>query len=320
MPTVQAILDGQPHGVAKRFIGAAKAGDFNAAALTPEQATQANLRAAEVKKLNTPAELAAVASDPTRTDEERTTAKAALKILEQHAVASRPVNNNTTVNLTPEAKQMYADALRAGKPLPTFGRNGSGAIAEISNLAASGAPVDMAKAAANYKADSASLGKYTQTLDNLSGFEGAAVKNLKMFTDAADKIPDTGIPWLNTPVRLLDQKLVGSERMAAVDAAKQIGLREIARITNDPKMSGLLSDSARKEVMDFSPDNATLPQIKAVAKVVMQDVANVKASLAAQKAAIQARIGSNPAAPAAPPSAPATHRYNPKTGQIEEIK
>lgn len=41
LPAVQAALDALPHGVAKRFQGAQKAGDFTAAALTPEQSTQA---------------------------------------------------------------------------------------------------------------------------------------------------------------------------------------------------------------------------------------------------------------------------------------
>lgn len=41
-----ALLDAAPHGVAKRFAGAAKAGDFTAAALTPEQTTTAGNAAA----------------------------------------------------------------------------------------------------------------------------------------------------------------------------------------------------------------------------------------------------------------------------------
>jgi glyceraldehyde-3-phosphate dehydrogenase/erythrose-4-phosphate dehydrogenase len=176
-----------------------------------------------------------------------------------------------------------------------------------------------------YQANEESLKKITASLDNLTAFENTSLKNLKMFTDLAAKMPDTGIPWLNTPVRLLDEKLVGRENMAVANAARQIGLREIARITNDPKMSGELSDSARKEVMGLSQQNATLPQILAVAKIVRTDVETVHQSLSDQRDAIAQRIkgGDAAAAPAgaAQSGAPkATHRFNPATGRIEEIK
>ena len=278
------------------FEDPARTAKLQSYAQTPQEQTTNALKAQEIAKLNTPTELAAVASDPKRSPQDRQMANDALKRMNQYQQAGRPVQQ--TVNLSPAAIDMYADELRNGRPLPTFGRNGSAAIATISNTAAGKGPLDLASVTANYKSDSASLAATTKMLDNLTSFEGAAGKNLKMFVDAAAKIPDTGVPWLNTPVRLLSDKLVGSENMAGVNAARQIGLREIARITNDPKMSGVLSDSARKEVMDFSPQNATLPQILRVAKVVMADVQNVHSSVAKQRTAIQARIGKgSPAAP-----------------------
>lgn len=65
--------------------------------MTPDQRAQLKLRAEEVAKLNTPAELAAKASDPKSPPEMRDAAKAALKILEQHAIASRPVTQLTVL-------------------------------------------------------------------------------------------------------------------------------------------------------------------------------------------------------------------------------
>ena len=79
--------------------------------------------------------------------------------------------------------------------------------------------------------------------------------------------------------------------MPAIEAARSVALREIARVTNDPKLSGSLTDSARQEVSAFSPENATLPQIKNVVKVLQNDMANVHSSLAAQKADIGGRLG-----------------------------
>jgi hypothetical protein len=131
----------------------------------------------------------------------------------------------------------------------------------------------------------------TKTLDTLSAFEQTGLKNLKQFTDLAAKIPDTGVPWVNTPVRNLDVNAVGSANMAAVQAARAVALREIARVTNDPKLSGQLSDHAREEVENLVPANATFNQIRAVANVLQTDMANVHMSLAAQKDDIGKRIG-----------------------------
>src|SRR4029077_9531510 len=100
---------------------------------------------------------------------------------------------------------------------------------------------------AAYEANKKSYDNVTGTLDTLSAFEQSGLKNLKQFTDLANKLPDTGVPWLNTPVRNLNQNLVGAQYMPAIEAARSVALREIARVTNDPKLSGSLTDSARGE-------------------------------------------------------------------------
>lgn len=69
--------------------------ELQVAALNADQRMQLKERADMIAKLNTPAELAYKASDPKATSEARDAAKGALKILEQHAIASRPVTNNT---------------------------------------------------------------------------------------------------------------------------------------------------------------------------------------------------------------------------------
>lgn len=150
--------------------------------------------------------------------------------------------------------------------------------------------------AAMFKANQASLQNVTKTLDTLSAFENTAGKNLDQFLALASKIPDTGVPWLNTPVRLVDEKLAGSDNMAAVNAARDVALREIARVTNDPKLSGSLTDAARAEVASLSPRDATFRQIKAVVNVLRQDMANVHSGLDEQKADIGRRLGLQPPA------------------------
>ena len=119
----------------------------------------------------------------------------------------------------------------------------------------------------------------------------AAQKNLDLFLNLAAKIPDTGIPWLNRPLRGLNQNVVGSENMAAVNAARQIANNEIAKVTSGGGLGGVLSDSARHEVERYNPDNATFAQTKAVANILKQDMANRHQSMDASLSDIKARIG-----------------------------
>lgn len=159
---------------------------------------------------------------------------------------------------------------------------------------------------AEYAANKSTLTAATKQLNNLQAFENTANANLKQFTDLANAIPDTGVPWLNTPVRALSQNLVGSTAMPAVNAARQVALTEISRIVSNPNLTGQLSDSARSEVMGLSPDSATLPQIKAVVNVLQQDMANRRTALQAQVSGIQSRLGGG--APPPPSSAQFTHQ------------
>lgn len=202
-------------------------------------------------------------------------------------------NQATEGTLTPDALDMAAQQFASTGQMPNVGRGGA-VRSQIINAAAQKYPkVDLATNSAAYKANEASLRNVTGTLDTLSAFENTGLKNLKQFTDLAAKLPDTGSPWLNTPVRLVNEKMLGSPDQAAALAAGQVALREIARVTNDPKLSGSLTDSARSEVMGLVPKNATIPQIKRVAIILQQDMANVHGSLQDQKNAIQQRLGNS---------------------------
>jgi hypothetical protein len=216
--------------------------------------------------------------------------------------------NREGLDLTPAARDQMATMFATTGTLPNLGMGAAVAKqrAGIINRAAEMYPnVTFASNAAMFSANKKSLADIQGRLDKVSAFESASKKNLDMFVGAADKLPDTGVPWLNTPLRKLSTSGLGSTDMAVVNAARQTALREIARVTNDPNLSGQLSDSARHEVMGLSPENATINQIKDVAKILVADMNNVHTSLSEQRDAIQNRIGVDngvkpPAAAAAP--------------------
>ena len=153
------------------------------------------------------------------------------------------------------------------------------------------------------------MAQFQTQRDAIVSFENTAQKNIDTFLQLAEKIPDTGIPWLNKPLRELDEKLVGSTYMAAVNAARQVANNEIAKVTAGGGLGGVLSDSARHEVDRFNPKEATLAQYKRIVTVLKADMAARHEAMDNSLAEIRGRIGTVPGAaphgapPAATPSA-----------------
>lgn len=171
---------------------------------------------------------------------------------------------------------------------------------------------------AAFAANKNTLTKLQNQSSAIAAFENTASKNLKQFEDLAAKVPDTGVPWLNTPVRLLNQQLVGSANMAAVNAARQVALTEISRVVSNPNLTGALSDSAREEVLGLVPQNATLKQIQRVANVLRTDMQNRRQSIDEQKSDIEKRLGKGDEKPTPAAQKPADYVYDPVSGTLKK--
>ena len=154
--------------------------------------------------------------------------------------------------------------------------------------------LDVAGQMASYGADKGSLAGVTKMSDAVEAYERTAGRNLDLMLGSVQKIIDTGSPILNKPLRAIDEKLLGSTDMAAYKAARQVAITEIARVVNNPNLVGILSDSARKEIEDFNPLDATVGQAFAVAKMLRQDMKNRLGSLREQKGIIKGRISTRP--------------------------
>ncbi len=151
---------------------------------------------------------------------------------------------------------------------------------------------DLAANKANYRADSGSLAAIQKQRDAIQSFENTATKNIDLFLAQAGKVVDTGSPLANTLVRQATGKVLGSPDQAAYDAARQVAVNEIAKITGNPTLAGQLSDTARKEVEAFNPANATLKQTVAVMRLLKQDMTNRITSLDDQLGSIRGRLSS----------------------------
>jgi hypothetical protein len=118
---------------------------------------------------------------------------------------------------------------------------------------------------------------------NLDQFESTARKNVNLMLQAADKLKtgglDMGSQLLNQPIRSINQKLVDSSLIPAFDAAQQIANNEMARVTSLGGNSGVLSDTARNEIMKINPKDITVKQAVDVANIMKGDMANRKTSM-----------------------------------------
>jgi hypothetical protein len=187
------------------------------------------------------------------------------------------------------------------------------------DAAAAKGPIDLASEASAYKANQSSLTGLVKNRDAVTAFESTAGKNLDLLLGQAGKIVDSGSPWINQPLRSVDQKGLGSEDLAAYNAARQVAINEVAKVTSNPALSGNLTDSARHEVEAFIPADATLAQTYRVAKILKQDMANRHQSYNDQIADISSRIGRGgvvndqgprPATPSTPPRVTTQAEYN----------
>jgi hypothetical protein len=198
---------------------------------------------------------------------------------------------NAQSGLTPEALDMAAEMYRHTGTMPSLGMRNQYAMRQIFNRAAELGPLDIASEQAAYAANKSSLTGLVKNRDAVSAFENTAGKNLDLLLTQAKGVVDSGSPWINQPLRSVSAKALGNADVPAYNAARQVAVNEIAKVTSNPGLTGQLSDTARKEVESFNPENATLAQTYNVAKVLRQDMANRHTAYNEQISDITRRIG-----------------------------
>jgi|WetSurMetagenome_2_1015567.scaffolds.fasta_scaffold25395_4 hypothetical protein len=227
------------------------------------------------------------------------------------------------ITLTPEAIQYWGQAAAQGIPLPSMGMGASGAQARaaiINSAAQSGAEsgVSLPEARAARTADQISLVNTTRMRDAVIAFENTAKSNLDLFLGRAKSVVDSGVPWANQPLRSVNRNLLGDKDVAAFDAARQVALTEIAKVVNNPSLSSVLSDTARREVLTLVPENATLKQIVEVSNVLKQDMANRRKALDQQVREIRGRMALSGRKPQAAAEIPAVPGARPPLASFEK--
>jgi hypothetical protein len=147
---------------------------------------------------------------------------------------------------------------------------------------------------ATYQSDTAALKQVQKQFDTMNAFEGTALKNLDLYAQTAAKIPDLGAKFANVPLRMITGGMIGTDNMAALNAARQTASSEVAKVLSSATGSGVLSDTQKKEAQDVIDGNLPLSATVAVVNTLKQDMANRHQSYQQDIAAIQGRLGFKP--------------------------
>ncbi len=219
--------------------------------------------------------------------------------------ASRPVGPDvnkpeSTTGLTPNGLyQAVKEYLATGRFPPTgIGNQPRPAAirAAITNKAgaiAAEAGMDVPTLQALYKANAGSLGQQQKFSDAAQAFLETADKNSALLEQTLAKIPDTGSPLLNKPIRSISQQALGSVPLAEFKTYLQSVQNEYAKILTQPNLAGQLTDSARKEAEQLISGDATVAQILGSLKALRTEGGNRLTSIGDQIGRIQQRMNGN---------------------------
>ena len=94
----------------------------------------------------------------------------------------------------------------------------------------------------------AALGQLEKMRNAIQSFEGMLDKNIDILKDLSKKVDRTGSPYANRSILWLQQNAAGDPDVAEYLFQVNTVSTEIARILNNPQMSGQLTDSARQEL------------------------------------------------------------------------
>jgi len=172
--------------------------------------------------------------------------------------------------------------------------------------------VDIASNAARYGADVGALKKITANRTAVEAFEDTANRNSEILKKALTEIPDLGVQPLNQAARAI-QTTFGDVEMAEFTTALQSVRNEYARIISNPNLTGVMSDTARREGEVLLNPNATVEQILGALGVLQAEAKNRRESFAAVEAELLGQFDGGEEAGGE--SAELT--YNPATGLLE---
>jgi hypothetical protein len=219
-----------------------------------------------------------------------------------------PSTENTidTSTIDKRTLRMLGQQYRMGGPqsVPRVtGRDSAKWMAAIVKEAANPTPLSPGEApmppimasAADYQANLASYKETSKRYHNISAFEYTALANSeKVVIPLLDKIPDTGNQIGNQVMRT-GASIFGHGQVPAFQAARQSVLAEFSRLLQTANASGIITDTARKELEAGIGPNFTKQQMINALDTLRAEAHNRRVATANELTDIRNLIGFDPA-------------------------
>lgn len=223
---------------------------------------------------------------------------------QKRAETAANAKEDSIIKLSPGGLKIAAKLYSETAQLPQ--RSSPAIIGQIIDEAGRLYPdANLAANKADYTTNTQSLAVLRKAYDAATAFGNTAKLNAKVMLNAMSKIKDTGVPWLNQPIRTVDRRGLGSAEQTAFDVARQTVIPEFARLLSSPNAGYVLSDAARKEVDAVVRGDATMNQMIAAIQTLQLDSENKRVSYQGQIDEVRGRISGAPSRAAALNATPA---------------
>ncbi len=219
---------------------------------------------------------------------------------------SRPVGPDAnkidpTVRMTPNGLYQAALNYISNGQYPPTGRGNDAsaqavraAISSKVGAIAAASGMDEPALRAFYKSNAASLTQEQKMFDAAQANINTADRNVSELNKYLDKLPDTGSPLFNKPLRSFAKSVEGDPNMGPIATYLASVQNEYGKIINSSNGGTALTDSARHEAQALIDHNATVAQMIGSIKALGTEGDNRLLSVGDQIQRIQQRMKSPP--------------------------
>jgi hypothetical protein len=152
---------------------------------------------------------------------------------------------------------------------------------------------DVALNKSDLHANATALTKLQSQHSAVNAFSAAASHNADLLEQTLKNLPDSGVTWVNRPLREAATAF-GSENMAAFNVFRKSLQDEYSRIISNPNLTGVLSDTAREEMATILSPSSTVSQIKESLKALKAESKNREKGIQGEIDVLRGRIKGGP--------------------------
>lgn len=226
-------------------------------------------------------------------------------------------SQGTNAEVDPEERQSLAAQAATGQPLtqvvPGWGKQAAALrqkvradsikqIMQDEGISAAEAGRELAQRTVDFGAGKVALNQITKDLASIRPFKEMLDKNASILVKLADKVVKTDSQLANRPINWLQSNMGDNPDVGEFLAQMRIFQTEAARVLNNPRLVGALTDSARHELEEIINGNMPIGMTKAIIGRLQGDGDNRVKSMEDERRRLRSDIGQGGSGGDAPPA------------------